>query len=295
MYHLVGNGSHLYRRDSHLVRTPIKLSLTPDDRAYYSVAGEYTDAHWPAHGFIEQNTYDNVWAMGAACIQAYLNPTSALQMWRQVSSSHDPETVWYQGAFATSASSMALSYESCEAYMQLGAYHFSIPQALSALTVTRATVKFINGGGARAYQSASVQSANNATLKGQYDFNTWFMPFAVGQSLVHPSQLGQLPWDRPIDILAETGTFRGARDLWGFSGTSRDGGIVTLNTPVLRSYDLGQYTLANFDAYKGGWVIPYIDAVYSGSRNYYPYFVTPDNGYWGSVAVWGLTMEVELA
>lgn len=120
MHHFVVNTAtpkkKFYKREGHLVRTPIKIKLQPDQRAYYSVAGSYTSASWPDGGFIEQLTYNNVIAMGAACIQALRSPSSALQMWRSVTTTHDPETVWYQGAYATSAPNLNAALQSCEAY-----------------------------------------------------------------------------------------------------------------------------------------------------------------------------------
>jgi hypothetical protein len=291
------DGSHLLKRSSHLVRTPIKISLSPDERAYYSVAGSYAQqgtVWWPDGGFIQQNTLNNVWTVGASCIQAYLNPSDWRQDWRGVDSSHDPETAWYQGAFAPSAPNLNATYLSCEAYIQLGAYHFSVPTGLTDLEVTSVKVKFINGGGVAAYQSAGTQSANNSQLKGKFDFGDWYLPFAVSQSLDAPSLLGAKPYDALVDILADTGTVRGARDLWGFSGTTRDGGITTLNAPVQKTYTMGAYTLSNFNANKGGWIIPYFDAAYSGARNYNPYYVNDNNGYWGCISLWGLTLEVTL-
>lgn len=290
-------GSHLLKRSSHLVRTPIIINLSPDERAYYSVAGSYAkqgNVWWPDGGFIQQNTMNNVWAVGADCIQAYLNPSDWQQGWRGVTSAHDPETVWYQGAFAPSAPNINAAYLSCEAYIQLGAYHFAVPTGLHDLEVTDVKVKFINGGGVAAYQSAGIQSANNSQLKGKFNFVDWYMPFVVSQSLDSPSLLVAKPYDALVDILADTGTVRGVRDLWGFSGTTRDGGIATLNAPVHKTYTMGANTLSNFNANKGGWIIPYIDAAYYGAQNYAPYYVNNSIGYWGCISLWGLTLEVSL-
>lgn len=52
MNHLVANGTHLYKKNSHLVRTPYTYTLNPDERAYYAMAGEYTSNGWPNRGWI---------------------------------------------------------------------------------------------------------------------------------------------------------------------------------------------------------------------------------------------------
>ena len=83
MRHLVFNtaSSHLYKKSKHLVRTPIKMTLTADQYAYYVVAGDYTAQNLPDKGFIRQLTADNVDYVGYDCLQAYNNP-NRLQIWR---------------------------------------------------------------------------------------------------------------------------------------------------------------------------------------------------------------------
>lgn len=88
--------------------------------------------------------------------------------------------------------------------------------------------------------------------------------------------------------------FRGARDLWGFSGTNSDGGIPTLTVPPNKDYIMGADTLGAMATNKQGWIVPFIDASVVNSRNYEPYYVNPTNGWWACVSVWGLTLEVEL-
>ena len=111
MEHLIGNGTHLYRRSVnntyHLVRTPIVISLNPVDRAYYSIAGHYDSTGFPIAGFYEQTNYNNVIKVGADATYAFAHPPSNLQYWRKVYNAHDPETVWYQGAIHTSAPNKA--------------------------------------------------------------------------------------------------------------------------------------------------------------------------------------------
>lgn len=118
-----------------ILRTPIQKTVSPDARAVYQCAGVYDKYGNPTNGFIEQNTLANVKAMGKECVIRALNPT-ANEHWRAVTTTHDPETCWYNGAFATSAASIAATLTSCEAYMQMGAYHFTIPAVPSDVDMT---------------------------------------------------------------------------------------------------------------------------------------------------------------
>ena len=287
---------HYLKRSSHLVKTPIKITLQPDERAFYSVAGSYSN-QWPAAGFIGQNTQTGVKNVGSSCVGSYLIPTQSNQIWRKVTTSHDPEMVWYQGAYATSAGTLAAALTSGEAYIQLCGYHFSVPAGLADLDVTGIKVSFTSGGGVQIYQSAAGHSTNNSALKGKYDFSTWNVPFTVTPNLVKPSDLMQLPYDTGPDILADAGGFVGTRDLWGFGSSNRDGGIATLTTPVTKSFNMGSSTVAAFNANKGGWIVPYVYASNSQGINifgYYPYYIPNNPGWWGCVSLWGLSIEISL-
>jgi len=288
---------HYLRRASHLVRTPIKITLQPDERAYYSVAGSYSSSSWPAAGFIAANTQAGVRSVGSSCVSNYLIPTNSKQIWRKVSTSHDPETVWYQGSYATSAPSLSGALTSGEAYIQLGAYHFTVPAGLADLDVTGVKVSCTSGGGVQTYQSAAAHSSYNTPLKGAYDFDSWVIPFAVTQELVKYSDLVGKPHDNGFDILADTGAVVGARDLWAFGSADRDGGVATLSSPVAKSYSMGAATLADFNANRGGWIVPYVNASTSQGINvfgYYPYYIPSNPGWWGCISLWGLTVEVSL-
>jgi len=191
MGRLVCNGNTLYRRSSMLVRTPITLTLQPVEMAYYSVAGTYGSNNYPDTGFIAENTLANVKQMGYEMLRQYASPTDPRQIWRQVNTSHQPETVWYQGAFATSAKTIAQTYTKCEAYGQLGAYKFQLPQGLRGLQVTDAIVKWTNGGAVIAYQSAGNKSSQNALWRNSSltTDKTWFMNFAATTTLGTPSNI----------------------------------------------------------------------------------------------------------
>lgn len=295
MNRLVSNGVHLLKRAGHLVRTPIRIKLNPDARAYYSVSGSYNSNNWPGSGFIAQSTYDNCWSVGYDCLRAYISPNNPLQIWRSVTTSHDPETCWYQGAFATSETSIERTFMSCEAYIQLGAYHFTIPEGLRGLNLTGATVSFTNGGGIECYQSAGLRSSHNRALKGRFNFTTNFLPFYAVTSLKQPRSVMAAPYDAAVDIYADGGGFVGLRDLWGFTGTSRDGAIPTLTSPATKTFRMSESTLSVMRAGNGAWIVPADPAYVNSARNYGPYYVNSYNGYWACESVWGLKMEVELS
>ena len=304
MHHLVFDKNspyHLYKKSGHLVRTPITITLQPDQRAVYQVAGSYTqqgNVWWADGGFIAQDTVANVRQMGYDCLQALLNHTDWRMGWGDVSTSHDPEMVWYQGAYATSAPNRTASLMSCEAYCQMAAYHFTVPSSLQSLDISAATLKFINGGAIECYQSPANQSANNklwvdssvpASEKAMYAL------FGVTSTLGHIQSISAAPWEE-FDLASTSGTPRGARDLWGRTGTNADGGIPTLVTPVQCSVGMGSSTLSAMQTNMstGFWVAAYFNATVSGLNNYLPYYINSVNGYWGCASLWGLTMEVEL-
>lgn len=106
---IISNGSLMYRYGSPalILRTPIHIKLKPDQRAVYQVCGRYSkqgNVWWPNGGFIAKNpNTGDVRQVGADCVSAALHPADQRQTWRSVTSTHDPETCWYQGAYATSA------------------------------------------------------------------------------------------------------------------------------------------------------------------------------------------------
>lgn len=309
MEHLIGNGSHLLRRivsnRGHLVRTPIRISLRPDDRAWYAVAGTYNSGGWPLTGYIAQDSYNNVIAVGGQCIEAYGRPiTSRPQYWRQVgaSSGHDPEFVWYQGAYATSASSLGLSYASCEAYVQLCGYRFTIPPSLSSLKVSGVSVKFVCGGGVECVGSPMNRSPLNrpliqTTVPGLWG-GGWSVPFMVSRDLLHPYEFFR--YNRPYDnndIISDTGECRGARDLWDRGNSNMDGGIPTLTNWVTRTYQMGTNTLEYVNNNRSFFIVPVITWEYNGSGagQYYPWYANPTNGWWACASLWGFTIDVVLS
>ena len=261
-------GSRMYRYNSLILRTPIILNLAPYERTYYSVAGAYSGGY-PNTGFIRTLSYGNTQLVGSDCVKAALNPTGS-QVWRTVTNSHDPEFVWYQGDYATSAINIATSIQSSEAFLQLCGYHFKLPDAVNQLTVTNVKVTFTLGGGIWCYQMPLNQSTHNSYLQGKFQWNNWNIPIQLCAALNHPVQLSNLyPYDAVIDVLSYKGSSpTGYRDLWMRTTSGTDGGIPTLLSPPTVSYDMGASTLAAFNQNKGGWIIPNPQLQWSSNTSY---------------------------
>ena len=297
---LVGNGVNLYRRtannNSRLVRTPISVNLNPDQMAVYQVPGTWKkvgSVWWPDGGFIDSNTVENIKAVGFNCLNAYVSHSDNRIGWGFVTSNHLPETVWYQGAYATSASTLSGSLNSCEAYIQLSAYHFTLPESLHSLNITETTVKFVNGSGIQCYQSPAIHSSSNTWLQGFGNWGQYFMSFVVTPSLGHYQYLYNEPYDAQIDILSpRSSNPRGSRDLWDFGSSNRDGGIPTMQTPVQQSYNMGSNTISVINSNKGCWIVPFIDVEMRSTTDYAPIYWNSNNGFWGCFSIWDLRITV---
>lgn len=138
-------------------------------------------------------------------------------------------------------------------------------------------------------------------MKGFDRWSTHTVPFAVytgdlaaNYRNVHLRNLAALNYIPSHDILLDgsTGGFRNVRDLWGFTGTTRDGGIPTLTTPAAKTLSLTTTQTGWLRAGANGvWIIPYINMSYgSGASNYVPSYYTNNAGWWGCFSVWGLTL-----
>ena len=298
MGRLVSNGTTLYRRSQRLVRTPIYFDLTPDRMAVYQVPGAWRksgNVWWPDGGFIDANTISNIKAVGFNCLNAYIYHNDSRIGWGYVNGNHKPETVWYQGAYATGATSLQGALTSCEAYIQLSAYHFTLPSSLNELQLTSVTVKYLNGGGIQCYQSPAGRSASNTWLQGFGDWGQFFMPFCVLSNLGHYSTINSAPYDSQIDILGTRYSQpTGARDLWDYGSSTRDGGIPTMISPIQQSYTMGTSTISIFNSNRSCWIIPFIPANLYSSTDYTPLYWNSNNGFWGCFSIWDLNIRVGL-
>lgn len=169
--------------------------------------------------------------------------------------------------------------------------------------VTSAKIKFVNGGGIQCYQSAATGSSYNQMLRNYTSqWNTWEVPFHALVDLnarTTPQEIARAPVTYSPNVLADTGTPRGARDLWGFAGipdeTSRpDGGIPILTVPPTKSFDMGADVLNVLNSNNGCWLIPFITGFVSSTTNYRPQYVNPNNGWWACISVWGVTLQITI-
>lgn len=296
MRHLVFNtaSSHLYKKSKHLVRTPIKMTLTADQYAYYVVAGDYTAQNLPDKGFIRQLTADNIDYVGYDCLQAYNNP-NRLQIWRNTNIWPIPST-WYQGGYATSAPTMSGATNSCEACIWLGAVHFTIPNDLTTrLDVTSAKINITNLGSIKCFLTPASGSTNNTRWQPPPPNNTWYWRLSATAFLLQPTELLQHSVEAPFNMAASTGTPRTAFDLWKFSGSNRDGGIAKFVAPPTYTYDLPDYVKTEISMNGGIWLSLLLNTWIGDYHNYLPSCGGIDAGYWCSVSSYlGNKLEVSL-
>lgn len=210
MAFLIGNGSSLYRRDASLVRTPITITLGADDSCGYSVCGSYTSSDFPFHGITHGTTPGNMRSARERLESMLINPPSASQHWRQVTTAgYQVEFAWHQGSLFLSAPYPDLVYTQGETYMQLCGYHFTIPESLDDLEVTAVRIKYHNGGtiicggepqeAGAAYRRSLGGFAGYYARQGvsyQYPYTIWY----GGQSYKNPGYYVTTPIDTSFPV-----------------------------------------------------------------------------------------------
>ena len=304
---LVSNGSKLYRKSNSLVRTPITVAVAPDSMAVYEVAEDYHldgSVWYPVGGFHGQQTVASTYEVGYNCNTAYLAASDWRQVWRTITNGHQPETCFYQGAYATSGATEAQCTSFSESYWRLGAYHFSVPQSLRSLTITSAKVTFNLGGTVVSRGPAAVGSRYNTKGWGVQD--PWYVTFCAVASLGSPSQIFTAqPNGDDIDIEALTLATSsscaptGFRDMFEFAGTSwtrnyPDGAIPILTGNPTSTFNVGSGNLSaiNTNISNGFWFVPLTNVGVWSATNYLPVYMPPDNYMWGCMALWGLSLEL---
>lgn len=307
---LVGNGTHLYRRSGSLVRNPIRKSivLAPTQRAWYAVAGSYVNG-WPSTGFINASDhYTAAVYAGKAMRKAFLSPGTN-QMWRAVTTAHDPEFVFYQGAATPSADSPG-----AESYLQLCGYFFEIPQKYADFGVEKVSMSIMHGG---TILTRYLADLNRSAAYFAHDWpdsmgsalNSWLsgypQRFGLFQNLVDPTTMYRAASDEiTLDTAVSSGTPTEIRDLWGNYATSGDGYIPIASQTYVRSYDLSDTIALALNHARQGWItgIPEVSVSTAGdgtdTQNDYPIFDPSSNpacaGYWLCCSYWGLSLRVDL-
>ena len=161
--------------------------------------------------------------------------------WLDASGTHDPEYVWYQGAYSTSAPYVSQGKYMSEAYAALAGFHFSLPQAAVG-HVSSVEVFYLNMGATFAYGPAIDLNSRNKNIKNSdygWTGGEWYVPFHFLNTETcnyHQTVINTFPYDSsPVSDVGGAGDFRGKRDLWVLGGGagSVDGYIPTLTNPVV--------------------------------------------------------------
>ena len=159
-----GAAARMYRWNGYILRTPITLHLLPDQKKIYQIGDESTrGADGYLHGgFRGGNTYyTTVEQVGYQLVNHMINGTP---LWLDASGSHDPEYVWYQGAYSTSAPYISQGKYLSEAYAALAGFHFTLP-ASAVGHVKQVNVNFQNMGAVWAYGPAIDKNPRNKNIK----------------------------------------------------------------------------------------------------------------------------------
>lgn len=161
-----------------ILRSPLTIHLRPDQKKIYQIGDESTrGADGYLHGgFRGGNTgASTVQLVGYQLINHMINGTPR---WLDASGTHDPEFVWYQGAYSTSAPYVSQGKNLSEAYAALAGFHFTLP-TLARGHVASVKVNFLNMGCVWAYGPAIDESSRNKNITAaDYGWSdAWWQPF----------------------------------------------------------------------------------------------------------------------
>ena len=315
---------HLYKWDGHLLRQPLVIAktvaLSPVARAYYAVAGQYKNGY-PVGGVCGYNDLK----VGKIMRKYYMGSTAVTrpgnQIWRLVTTAHDPELVFYQGNWATSARYDGPSVgATSEAYLQLAAYRFEIPQEYRGSTILGATLSVIHGGTVLQHEDpyshdCELEEPTCFTTNASQDMLTGYefrkkWPLHIGVF----DRLNDEPgsWVRDFQQEADfaTNLAQGAvnvppsssRNLWEFDGMYvRSGYIPKTTAPWTETVKLNAAAVSAIVSNGGGWVVLAPDVGYSNSDDEdtgsdYPCY-TPGSGYdhfWACISLWGYGLQLTI-
>ena len=324
-YRLIANGSRIYRYGSHLLRTPLRktINITPDAMAYYSVAGTYLNAT-PTGGVIGtggQNAYENAIRAGKQMRRQYLGLTTTpgRQIWRSVTTSHQPELVFYQGAYSTTTG----NYNQSEAYLQIPAYHFTVPQKFADFAVTGGSLKIAHGGTVLQHQSVKTITTVGAYMPrfavdvtdsgvlaaGNPWRGDWTQDICVFGSVdTDPVRMVALATQSvSLNTSRSYGSLNGGESangikIWDNTFVSyNDGFVPRTDSPWTQQITLTPAMLSAVSRIGGGWVVPRPNVGVSSSdstdtANDYPFYYPSSNspGWWICCTFWGFSITVTL-
>lgn len=298
---LISNGSELYRHEGMLLRSPIAVELHPVEMAYYAIAEEYNNLG-PYGGYWASSSTSSVDYAAERMRDDYRSP-GRYQMWRQVTTQHEPENIFYQGRWATS---MNYDQGRGEAYMQLAGYRFELP--VSSMNIVGAQLKVIHGGTIIAYQNPEYTSAS----KNNFYAADWSSPssrYRNWRDCLQGTMWEGPTWTHKVGIFSGLGNYptsmyEGAQDTIDLNTGLMIGGTPTGNVRIWTSGSFGYIPTASWpysqlyrlsDAFirdlkrgGGGWVValPFVNA---DEPNY-----SEDNlYYWLCESHWGYRLVIE--
>lgn len=224
--------------------------------------------------------------------------------WYDASGPHDPETVWYQGAYQTSQPYISTGRLGSEAYMQLAGYHFTVPGSWHG-KFTAANILFENMGATFAYGPAiDGQAANKNIKQADYGwdggFPMYFHTNTTETCNYHLTTIMTQWGSYAFDISQEgaQGDFRGSRDLWTLGGGAGtvDGRIPTLTVPVVETIDMSTAAaqFADLKSKNHLWVVPMPHPSWTPGP-YRPnsgYGGTGRNNYWACASVRDVKLQL---
>lgn len=299
-----GGAAQIYRYNGSILRTPLTIRVLPDQKKICQI-GEPRSADNMGYlraGFQVNYTYAaTVESVGYRLVNEIVNGTP---QWLDASGNHDPEFVWFQGAYATGAQTIANGKFMSEAYASFPGFHFTLPQAAIG-HVKNVIVHFLNMGCTFAYGPAIDGNANNKNIKSaDYSFEgDVFLPFHVLNSATcnyHPMDINNnSPYDSvEVSQYGSVGDFRGYRDIFTNAPLGVvDGCIPTLTNPVRQSYTMSASTRSHFIQNGAGWIVPTVHPVITSTSNYGPcsgYGGDGTNNYWACVSLRDIYIDVQL-
>ena len=174
-------GGKIYRWNGNILRTPIVIRLQPDQKKVCQIGDPRSKVgDVIKSGFVGSTTwYNSVQSVGYQMLNYMMNGSPA---WIDAWGAHDPEFVWYQGAYSTSAQTIEQGKWLSEAYAQFPGFHFTLPSLASPWVISGVRVYFLNMGVTRAYGPAVNRNANNtniANTPGWTGGNDWTVNFHV--------------------------------------------------------------------------------------------------------------------
>lgn len=301
-----GSAARMYRWNDYILRSPIIKRILPDQKKICQI-GEPRSADSMGYlraGFQAGNTWNtSVQACGYQVINHLINGTPR---WLDASTgNHDPELVWYQGAYATGAQTIQQGKWMSEAYTSFPGFHFTLPSMSSPWSIKEITVYYLNMGATLAYGPSIDGNANNTNIRNAIgDWGNCWVHFHVLNTPTcnyHPMDIiNNSPYDTvDLSTVGSRGDFKGYRDLFLLAPMGvTDGCIPTLTNPVRQTYTMSATSMAHFTQNGAGWIVPtyhpYLNAL-NPSEDYRPKLIQNEQGtdnYWGSFSLRDVYIDV---